>query len=238
MNDDSPRRTGSSEDAVVAIVLAAGMSSRMDGLDKLWAELDGMPVFAYAVRAMAWTAGVTEIIVVAPRSRHTAIGLTMSGSPVPIRCVEGGARRQDSVAAAIAAAPDAAWYLVQDGARPLVTPQLGALVLAAARRHGAAAPGVAVADTIKRVGRGVGIEPVVETLDRAPLRAIQTPQAFRGDILRRAHAEVTGESTDDAGMVEQLGLPVVLVTGDPRNIKVTTPSDLVVAEALLRAREG
>jgi len=227
-------------DGVVAIVLAAGGSSRMGSVDKMWADLGGAPVIARALCAMAETPGVAAVIAVAPAERHAAIAALLEGRGVRVRCVPGGARRQDSVAAGIAAAPDAAWYLVHDGARALVTPALAARVLDAARVHGSAVPGVPVVDTVKRVhpAIGPGAEAVLETINRAPLRAIQTPQAFRGDLLRRAHAEVTADATDDAAMVERLGLPVVVVAGDATNIKVTTPVDLVVARALLAARNA
>ncbi|MGE3856277.1 MAG: 2-C-methyl-D-erythritol 4-phosphate cytidylyltransferase [Dehalococcoidia bacterium] len=228
------------EGAVVAIVLAAGSSSRMGGIDKIWAELGGAPLIAYALRAMAETPGVETVVAVAPAERHAAIAGLLDGWDVHVRCVEGGARRQDSVAAGIAAAPDAAWYLVHDGARALVTTGLAARVLSAARAYGAAIPGVPIADTVKRAQPIEGardIEAVRGTVDRAPLRAVQTPQAFRGALLRRAHAEVSANVTDDAAMIEHLGEPVVLVPGDPTNLKVTTPADLAVARVLLAQRE-
>ena len=131
--------------------------------------------------------------------------------------------------------PDADWYLVHDGGRPLVNGALCASVLAAAREHGAAVPGVAVVDTLKRVD---GEGQVVETVERASIRAVQTPQGFAGDLLRRAHATEHENATDDASMVEALGLLVVVVKGDAANLKVTRPVDLVVARALLEMREG
>ncbi|MEX2373014.1 MAG: 2-C-methyl-D-erythritol 4-phosphate cytidylyltransferase, partial [Dehalococcoidia bacterium] len=153
----------------------------------------------------------------------------------------GGGGPRDSVAAGIDAAPDAEWYLVHDGARPLLTPALVARVVQAARRTGAAVPGVPVVDTIKRVrrtpdSRTPDAESIEETVDRTALRAVQTPQAFRSDLLRRAHAEVTADATDDASMLEALGIPVALVEGDRANLKVTTPADLVLARALLAER--
>lgn len=237
MNDTSPQADMGGED-VAAIVLAAGTSSRMGGVDKLWADLDGAPLIAHALRAIARTPGVTTVVAVAPVERHAALAALLDDCGVQVRCVEGGERRQDSVAAGIAAMPDAAWYLVHDGARALVTSSLAMRVLLAAREHGAAVPGVPIADTVKRVHPIAGdIEAVRGTIDRGPLRAIQTPQAFRGDLLRRAHLEVTGDATDDAGMVERLDLPVVVVRGETTNIKVTTPDDLAIARALLAQRE-
>ena len=238
--NEPPRHTDSTED-VAAIVLAAGTSSRMGGVDKIWADLHGVPLIAYALRSIASTPGVTVIVCVAPTERHAALAALLDGTKIEVRCVEGGARRQDSVAAGIAAAPDAAFYLVHDGARALVTTELAARVLVAARAHGAAIPGVPIADTVKRVvplADAGDVEAVRGTIDRRPLRAIQTPQAFRGNLLRLAHAEVTADVTDDAAMVEHLGLPVAVVPGDATNIKVTTPADLAVARALIDQREG
>ncbi len=216
---------------VVAIVLAAGSSSRMAGVDKVWADLCGRPLLAHSLEVFAALDAVTSIVVVAPEDRHDAVRRLPVGRDV--RCVAGGMRRQDSVAAGIAAAPRADWYLVHDGARPLVTAEVVTRVLDAAREHGAAIPVVPVTDTVKRVdadGR------VAETIDRAPLRAVQTPQAFAGPLLRRAHAEVTGDVTDDASMLEAIEAPVATVPGDPTNLKVTTPADLAVARAWLAER--
>ncbi len=216
----------------VAILLAAGSSARMGEIDKLWADLDGAPVIAHSIRQLAKAPGVDRLVIVAPRAHHADLAeLTPSGSDT--HCVEGGARRQDSVAAGIAYAPEAAWYLVHDGARPFVSAALLARVLEAARETGAAVPGAAVTDTIKRVDDSGRVE---ETLNRASLRAIQTPQAFAGPLLRRAHEQSHGDVTDDAAMVEALGEPIAVVEGERMNLKLTTPADLEVARALLAAR--
>lgn len=228
-------------DHVAIILLAAGSSRRMRGADKLAAELAGEPLAVHALRTLAAVIGVRTVIIVAPAARGRALVAAAGAEfgdraehPIAVRRVEGGARRQDSVAAGIAAAPDADWYLVHDAARPLVTVTLAEAVLAGARASGVGAvPAVAVSDTIKRVD---GEGRVLETLDRAPLRAVQTPQAFAGDVLRRAHRAIHDDVTDDAGMVERLGLPVIVVAGDPTNIKVTTPADLELARALIRVR--
>lgn len=214
----------------VAILLAAGSSTRMGDIDKLWVELGGEPLIAHALRTLAMLPEVDTVIVVAPAAQHAALEALAVGLPVTVRCVEGGARRQDSVAAGLATAPDADWYLVHDGARPLVSAALCARVLAAARRHGAAIPVLPVADTIKRVDlEGL----VTETLVRASLRAVQTPQAFSGALLRRAHAAARDEATDDAALVEALGAPVATVAGEAANLKVTTPGDVALVRALL-----
>ncbi len=217
-------------DDVTVILLAAGSSSRMGGADKLWFDLGGAPLIARSLLTLAATPGVTRLVIVAPAERHAALLKLAAATAVDAVCVEGGARRQDSVAAGIAAAPDAAFYLVHDGARPLVSPEVVARVLAGARETGAAVPAVPVTDTIQRDDGAGNVE---ETGDRSSLRAVQTPQGFAGDVLRRAHAAASDEATDDASMVERLGLPVAVVEGDSANLKVTTPADLAVARALL-----
>lgn len=221
-------------DRVTAIVLAAGGSTRMGGLDKAWADLDGRPVLAHSLHVLATVPGVTRLVVVAPEERHAAIEGMCAGLGLPVLTVAGGARRQDSVAAGVRAAPDAAWYLVHDGARPLITVALVQRVLVAAARTGAAIPAVPVTDTIKVEGADGLVE---RTVDRALLRAVQTPQAFEGALLRRAHAEVAEDVTDDAAMVERLGVRPALAQGDPTNLKITTPPDLLVARALLSRPE-
>jgi 2-C-methyl-D-erythritol 4-phosphate cytidylyltransferase len=151
------------------------------------------------------------------------------------KLVAGGARRRDSVAAGLAAL-DARTdvVLVHDAARPLASAALVERLLAAAERHAAVVPALPLADTVKRV-RGTT---VVETLDRASLVAVQTPQAYRVALLRRARAHADTDATDEAALVEALGEPVVTVPGDPWNVKVTVPADLEVVRALLAATEG
>lgn len=207
----------------------------MGGVDKIWADLGGRALIAHSIATLAALEGVRTLVLVGPAERTASLlecASEAAGRGVRVACVPGGRRRQDSVAAALNAAPDAAWYLVHDGARPFVTADLARRVLEGAHRHGAAIPGVPVTDTIKNVD---GSGRIVATVERTSLRAVQTPQGFAGPLLRRAHAEVTGDVTDDAAMVEWLGLPVFVVPGDPANMKVTTPTDLTVARALLAA---
>jgi 2-C-methyl-D-erythritol 4-phosphate cytidylyltransferase len=221
---------------VTAIILAAGSSTRMGGADKIWADLDGVPVIMHSIRMCLTVPGIARLVLVAPGSHHAELRALVEETAIPVSCVEGGARRQDSVHCGIVAALEAAWYLVHDGARPLATPALACRVLEAARQHGAAVPGVPAVDTLKRIdadGR------VIESPDRAALRAAQTPQAFAGDLLRRAHASIGDDVTDDAAMIERLGEPVQVVEGDPENLKITTALDLEIARLLLaRRREG
>ena len=217
-----------------AILLAAGVSRRMGGVDKVWADVCGRPLLALSLERLAAVDGIEEIVVVAPGARHIEIGELAFGlgvSPkLPLRCVDGGERRRDSVAAGLAALPDARWVLVHDSARPLASSTLASRALEAARETGAAVPGLPVADTIKRID-AEGL--VRETPDRASLRAIQTPQAFDADLLRRAHATIEGDATDDAALVEQLGAPVRVIEGEAQAFKVTTAEDLERLRALL-----
>ncbi len=217
-----------------AILLAAGVSRRMGGLDKVWTEVCGRPLLALSLQRLAALEEIEEIVVVAPYERHVAVGelaFALGVSPgMRLRCVAGGERRRDSVVAGLAALPDARWVLVHDSARPLASSALASRALAAAREAGAAVPGLPVADTIKRVD-GEGL--VQDTPDRASLRAIQTPQAFDAALLRRAHASVEGDATDDAALVEQLGAPVRVIEGEQQAFKVTTAEDLDRLRALL-----
>jgi len=190
---------------VAAIVLAAGRSERMGSENKLWSDLGGVPVIGRALRAFAAVEAIDTLVIVGPAECHAALSELVPSRPgLELRCVEGGSRRQDSVAAGIAVA-EADWYLVHDGARPLASPALIEAVLDAARTAGAAIPGVPVVDTLKRVDGES--DAILETVDRASVRAVQTPQGFAGDLLREAHATVTVDATDDASMVEALGRP-------------------------------
>ncbi len=219
-------------DPVAAILLAAGRSQRMGGIDKVWATLGGRPLLAWPLDMLAALDAVDTIIVVSGEERREQIeALAAEFAPGrDVRWTAGGERRRDSVAAGLAAAPEAAWYLVHDAARPLASVVLSGRVLDAAREDGAAIPGLAVADTVKVVDAD---GQVTSTLDRSALRAVQTPQAFAGPLLRRAHAAGGDDATDDAQLVERLGEPVVVVEGEPNALKVTTSEDLDRVRALV-----
>ncbi|MYD64881.1 MAG: 2-C-methyl-D-erythritol 4-phosphate cytidylyltransferase [Chloroflexi bacterium] len=223
-------------DMVTAILLAAGRSQRMGGIDKVWATLGGRPLLAWPLEMLAALEAVDRIVVVSGEERREQIE-TLAAEVAPgrdVRWTEGGERRRDSVAAGLAAAPEAAWYLVHDAARPLASVVLAGRALDAAREAGSAIPGLAVADTVKVVdaeGR------VTSTLDRSTLRAVQTPQAFAGPLLRRAHAAGGDDATDDAQLVERLGEPVVVVDGEPNALKVTTSEDLDRVRSLVERQE-
>ena len=218
-----------------AVVAAAGSSSRMGGVNKLLLPLEGVPVLAWTLRALDEAHLVDEIVVAAREEDLLAIGdlCRTYGIAKPVKIVCGGETRAVSVlAAAMECREGGAFIAVHDGARPLVEPALIDSVIQLAFRTNAAAPAVAVKDTIKVAAEGK----VVSTLDRETLRAIQTPQVFDAALLRAAlQAAVDGgiPITDDCSAVERLGIGVILTQGDYRNLKITTPEDLAVAEALL-----
>ena len=204
------------------VLVAAGTSSRM-GFPKLWTSVCGRPLLAHALD-MAHAATPAEVvIVVAPDRLQQAQLLAPSA-----RVVSGGARRRDSVAAGLGASR-AEWLAIHDAARALAPAELYERGLSAAYRTGAAIPAVPLKDTIKRVADSR----VVATPSRAEHVSIQTPQVFRRDVLERALALTDEDVTDEAALVEQLGIDVAVFEGDERAFKVTTPLDFALAEALL-----
>jgi 2-C-methyl-D-erythritol 4-phosphate cytidylyltransferase len=217
---------------VAILVPAAGMGLRMGpGAPKALRDLAGVPILVRAVQSIAKALSIGMIVVAAPSDDRQSV-LEMLGDISNVTVVVGGATRQESVAAALQAVPaEFDLILVHDAARALAPPELFEAV-AAALRAGAPAviPVLPVVDTIKRVDAAGD---VVETVDRSPLRAVQTPQGFRREILVAAHASAADTHTDDAGMVEAMGVRVATVQGSDRAFKVTRPFDLVIAEALL-----
>ncbi len=211
--------------ALGAIVVAAGSGTRMGGLDKLFTEVAGRPLLAHAIASFQECAVVERIVLVMAAEnleRGTILAHGQDFSKVR-DIVPGGKRRQDSVRLGLDALGECEYVAVHDGGRPLVTIDLIERGLAVARETGAAVPALPLVDTVKEVGPD---ELVVGTLDRRRLCAAQTPQIFRRDLLMRAHREITADVTDDAAMLEALGVPVRLFPGDRCNIKVTTPEDL------------
>ncbi len=202
----------------------------MGGIDKLLHPLAGRPLVAHAVAAFVAHAEVGQVVVAVSAEARAEVERCLPLSP-KLSLVLGGARRRDSVHAGLVTLADCEYVLVHDGARPLVTGDLIDAALAGAREFGAALCAVPVTDTVKRSNESAMVR---GTIAREGLWLAQTPQAFRLDLLMRAHATVEGDITDDAAMVEHLGEPVRLVAGSPRNIKVTTPEDLALVEALLR----
>ncbi|MCS7177240.1 MAG: 2-C-methyl-D-erythritol 4-phosphate cytidylyltransferase [Candidatus Kapabacteria bacterium] len=224
---------------VVAVVAAAGSGTRIGGkLPKQFLHLCGYPLIVYSLRTLQLVPSVDAVLVTVPQGYEESLLhlCREQGFTKVRRIVCGGPERQDSVANALQTeeVAGADYILVHDAVRPLAPAELFERVLAAARRHGAAVPGVPAVDTIKELD---ACRNVLRTLPRESLRYIQTPQAFRSDLLLRAYAEATQKglrATDDAALVELLGHPVYVVDGAPENIKVTYPHDLIVAEALLQ----
>jgi 2-C-methyl-D-erythritol 4-phosphate cytidylyltransferase len=211
----------------------------MGGADKLFALLAGRPLLAHCLDAFQQCPAVGRIVLVLSRgNRRAGEALVEDGDFSKVRAVcLGGERRQDSVRAGLAALAELGpvdWVVVHDGARPLVTPALIEDGLKAARETGAAVCAVPAQDTVKEADERRTVE---RTLDRRSLWLVQTPQVFRYDMLREAHERARGDVTDDASLVEAMGHRVMLYEGSRRNLKVTTPDDLALAEALLRTNE-
>jgi 2-C-methyl-D-erythritol 4-phosphate cytidylyltransferase len=215
------------------LVPAAGRGERLGvGAPKALRELGGEPLLVHAVRRLAASRGVALIVVAAPPAAVDDVRRLLAPLSRAVTVVAGGASRQESVAAALAAVPvDVPIVLVHDAARPLTPSALVEEVAAAVRAgHDAVVPVLPVVDTIKRVNAAGD---VVDTVDRAALRAVQTPQGFTRTTLAAAHAASDIDATDDAGLAERIGVTVHTVPGREEALKVTRPFDLVVAEALL-----
>lgn len=210
---------------VWTVLVAAGSGVRFGG-PKQFASLGGTRVVDRSLAVAREASDGVVLVVTDPSSWD---------GDRPDAVVAGGATRADSVRAGLAAVPASAEVvLVHDAARPLATADLYAAVVAAVRAGAdGAIPGLHVADTLKRVDTEGDLPVVVGTVDRSVLVAAQTPQAFRADVLRAAHAS-GDDATDDAALVEAHGGKVVVVPGDPRNLKLTDARDLAVAAAMLR----
>ncbi|MFD6435791.1 2-C-methyl-D-erythritol 4-phosphate cytidylyltransferase [Streptomyces venezuelae] len=238
----------SSESRTAVVIPAAGRGVRLGpGAPKALRALNGTPMLIHAVRAMAESRAVSLVVVVAPPDGAAGVKTLLDDHALPERTdflvVPGGESRQESVRAGLDALPPGFdIVLVHDAARPLVPVDTVDGVIEAVRDGApAVVPALPLTDTVKQVEPAAeqgAPEPVVATPERARLRAVQTPQGFDRATLVRAHESVTGQVTDDAGMVEQLGLPVVCVPGHEEAFKVTRPLDLVLAEAVLARRRA
>jgi 2-C-methyl-D-erythritol 4-phosphate cytidylyltransferase/2-C-methyl-D-erythritol 2,4-cyclodiphosphate synthase len=238
VTESTPARTA-------ALVPAAGRGERLGpGAPKALRTIGGEPILLHAVRGLLASGAVDLVVVAAPPTnegmREAAQILSGVGR---CRIVPGGPTRQQSVALALAAVPDEGYdvILVHDAARALTPPATIAAVVEAVRSgHRAVIPVLPVADTIKSAVPGEdpgGFPTVGQTVDRSGLRAVQTPQGFSRELLSRAHAAAGHDATDDAGLVESLGEPVTMIPGHVEAFKVTTPFDLVLAEAVLERRK-
>jgi 2-C-methyl-D-erythritol 4-phosphate cytidylyltransferase len=234
-----------------AIVPAAGRGERLGpGGPKALRDLAGLPLLVHAVRALGEARGLAEVVVVAPPADVESVRSLLRGdtvlqtADVRIQVVGGGPTRQSSVARGLAALGDEVdVVLVHDAARPLVPAELvDRVVSAVGAGADAVIPVLPLADTVKQVDAGGRVE---ATLDRAVLRAVQTPQGFSRPILERAHAAASelaadeaAAATDDAGLVERLGATVLAIPGSEEAFKVTRPFDLMLAEAVLARRRA
>ncbi len=220
---------------VTAVILAAGSGTRMKRREnKVLLDLGGRPVIWHSVRPFLQCPDVTSVVLVCKKTEEPFFRRVFDGAD--ILYVTGGETRQQSVANAVAAIGHCDYIAIHDGARPFVTQALLQSTLADAVRFGAAAAGVFVKDTIKVVD---GEMNVVSTPDRSRLISVHTPQIFAFDLYKSAcaHAESTGlQATDDCMLVEAVGHKVKITQGDYENIKITTPGDLALGEAILKMR--
>ena len=232
---------------VVVIIPAAGLGTRMaapgTGAPKQFTEIDGAPILVHTLRRFALPQ-ISEILIAMRGTEGEAFAarLKEEKSHKSVRIVEGGENRQQSVANALAAvkAADDDIILVHDAVRPFVDREIIANVIAAATKHGAAIAGVPAVDTVKQVDRTAEGAIVVATIPRERVVQAQTPQGFRFAVIREAFERATADGfigTDEASLVERNGHEVAVVMGSPRNIKITTPGDLELAEFFL-AQEG
>jgi 2-C-methyl-D-erythritol 4-phosphate cytidylyltransferase len=215
--------------STVAVVPAAGSGERLAaGAPKAFVNLGGRPMLEYVLSGLRDSGVVDRVVVAVPPNRTDEAKLVFGGDAV---IVAGGSDRTESVRLALAAVGDAEFVLVHDAARPLTPPSMIVRVVHALQSgHVAVIPALPVSDTIKAVdANGV----VLGTPERSGLRAVQTPQGFQTELLRRAYDRAAGLFTDDASVVEATGTPVQVVDGDPLAFKITTPTDLLLAQTLL-----
>ena len=221
-----------------AVIVAAGTASRMGGVDKILADLGGLPVLSRTLRVFDDHEMIDTIIVVAREEQMPKISRVCSPYHKVRIVVPGGESRQESVMNGLAAVPEGTELVaVHDGARPLVRPEVISKAILKAAKFGAAAPAVPVKDTIK-VSKNGGVD---DTPDRKTLFAVQTPQVFDFALLLGALQNAKQKKlslTDDCSAVEALGMTVMLTDGDEENIKITTPLDLEIAELILKRRES
>lgn len=223
---------------ISAIIVAAGSSARMgQGVDKQMIMLGAMPVLAHSIRAFQQCESVDEIIVVTKGEHIIDVGSMAEAFGFDkLHCVvAGGLTRQESVSNGISACSDKAeFYIIHDGARPLVADHTINSVIQNAMIYGAAAAAVPVKDTVKRADPEMKIE---QTVERSNLYLVQTPQMFLADIYRMSLKQAIHmglDLTDDCQLFERTGRTVFLCQGDYKNIKITTPEDIAIARALMQ----
>ena len=221
-----------------AVIVAAGSARRMEGIDKVLAPLGELPVLVHTIYSFQDCPRFDEIVVVTREDLLVEVSRICKDFQLDkvSKVVVGGRERTDSVLAGLREVrPDADLIAIHDGARPLAPQQVLEEVVERAAETGAAAPAIPVTDTVKRARERL----IEETVDRSELWTVQTPQVFEAGLIRAAveKAAVDGESlTDECGAVERLGMKVSLTAGSKENIKITTPFDLILGEAILEAR--
>ena len=223
------------KESVGAIVAAAGDSRRMAGVDKQFVTIGGRPLLWHSLDALSRCEAIGVVaLVLSERNLEAARSMVVANGWGKVTAVTtGGLRRQDSVRRGLETLGPCEWVLVHDGARPFLDAAMIGRGLCSARETGAAVAAVPVKDTIKLADDRMN---VTETPPRDRLWAVQTPQVFRQELLAEAHRLVKEDVTDDAAMVERLGVTVKLFEGSYSNLKVTTPEDVIAAEAILDAR--
>lgn len=221
-----------------AIVVAAGLARRMEGVDKMLAPVGELPVLVHTLYAFQDCPFVDEVVVVTREDLLVEVSRLCKDFALDkvTKVVVGGRERIHSVQAGLREVrPDAGLIAIHDGARPFVTGDILEETIARAGATGAAAPAIPITDTVKRAEGDLA----VETVDRSALRAIQTPQVFEAGLIRAAVQKALDDGellTDDCAAVERLGMKVSLTHGSRENIKVTTPFDLLLGETILEAR--
>lgn len=237
--DRKKKQRGEQEQFCTAVVAAAGSARRMEGCDKILALVGDYPLLYYSLRELELSQMIQEILVVTREDLLVPVSQLCReyGFEKVRKVVVGGEERMNSVLNGLREAdPRADLIAIQDGARPFLTQRIISDTVLLARQFGAAAPAVPVKDTIKRAPEEI----VTETFSRSELRAVQTPQVFEASLIKAALQKALDDGaalTDDCAAVERIGVPVHLSQGDETNIKVTTPFDLRVAEAILEGRD-
>lgn len=238
-------KPGTARRRTVAIVAAAGLGKRFGGaLNKQYVELAGRPVLAWSLATLAACPLIDEIIPVVHEQELAATATLIDTYRIGkiLRVVPGGKERQDSVMNGLGALQDeAAVVVIHDGARPLIAPEIIAAAIHALEGADGTVVAVPVKDTIKEASAGDAGPRVVQTLARSRLWAVQTPQVFQCGMLKSALERAKRDAffgTDDAAVVERYGGSITIVEGSYRNIKITTPEDILIAEAFLKMPEG
>ncbi len=223
------------DQSVGALVLAAGSSQRMQGIDKTFAHILGKPLILHTLSVFLNCPDIRRVVLVLPESNIEKARALLEGgdNSEKLTLCAGGERRQDSATKGLDALGPCDWVAVHDGARPCISPDILQNALSDARLHGSAVVAVPVTDTVKRADSEAFIS---ATVTREGLWAVQTPQVFPFAVLERAYREVSDNVTDDASMVERLGVKIKLTPGSPTNLKVTNPADLELAEMILKSR--